>query len=103
MAFEELNGPSKQFSVSLTNSTVIEVKDGSSPLSERKVVTIMPLDGKIWVYFGDGTNVPNSTTVKTDGFPQFKNTKESYEASDSQELYIVSDSGTVDVRIAERA
>lgn len=98
-----LDGPSKQFSISLTDSTVIKVENGGSPLESRKIITILPTDGKIWIYFGDNSTTPNAATVKSDGFPHFKNALHSYEASDTQEIYIVSDTGNVDVRVSERA
>lgn len=103
MSLEPLDGPAKQFSVSLSSTVVVKVEQGGSPLTDRKVIVIMPLDGKIWVYFGDNNTVPNAATVKANGFPHFTNAKEGYEASSTQELYIVADTGTVDVRIAERA
>jgi hypothetical protein len=103
MAFQPLDGPAKQYSLSVGDSAVLEVvKTSESALNGRSVVTIYPIDGKIWVYFGDGINTPSASTVKSDGFPHPK-TARSYEAGHLQPLFIVSDSGTVDVRIAERA
>lgn len=100
--FMPLDGPSNQFAVALTSTVAVEVKVGS-PLQERKMLTILPTDGKIYIYFGDGSTTPSASDIQTKGFPHAKNTLKSYEASDSQDVWIVSDTGTVDVRIAERA
>lgn len=97
-----LDGPSKQFSITLTSSVVVEVKI-TTALEERKVITIQPLDADIWVYFGDGINVPNVATVAADGFKHFKKAKESYEASNTQPIYILSTNASNDVRLVERA
>lgn len=101
--FRALDGPSLQSQENVSDSTIFRVKAGASELDSRSVVTILPLDGKIWVFFGDGSTIPTAQNVKDNGFPQFKMSLRSYEASDSQEMYIVSDSGTVDVRFAERS
>lgn len=104
MAFQPLDGPAAQGQESVTDSTVFEVKKNASTLSEREVVTILPLDGQIWVYLGDDTaSAPSAITVKSDGFPQFTRSMRTYEAGPRQPIYIVSDTGTVDVRYAERA
>lgn len=100
---QPLDGPSDQTSVSVDTITVVEAKVGGSPLAERKVVTLQPTDGKIRVYFGDGGAAPSAATVASDGLLQFKNAKESYEASDSQSVYILAETGTVNVIVVERA
>jgi hypothetical protein len=100
--YQKLDGPATQFSVTLTSSTVVEVKAGANAMIGRQVITILPLDGKIWVYYGDGDNTPSASDVKTKGFPQFKHAKETYEASETQPIFIVADDANVDVRIAER-
>lgn len=97
-----LDGPTLQEQQDVTASVVFRVRVGSSEFSERDLVTIYPLDGLIWVFFGDGVNVPSAATVKGKGFPQPKGSLRSYEAADTQHIYIVADTGTVDVRYAER-
>jgi hypothetical protein len=101
--FQPLDGPSLQDRVSVTTSIVKELKVGSFALSERQVITIQPIDGNIWVYFGDGTSTPSASTVSTKGLKHMKMAKESYEAGDKQQVFIVSDSGTVNVTFVERA
>jgi hypothetical protein len=101
--FQPLNGPSLQDNVAVTDSVVFRVKSGGSELAERNVVTIYPLDGSIWVFFGDGTNTPSAANVKSKGFFHPIGSLRSYEAATTQEIYIVADTGTVDVRFAERA
>jgi len=100
---QPLDGPSAQFSASLTSVTVVEIKAGASVLSERKVITLQPLDGDVWVYFGDGITTPNAATVASDGFRHYSKDKESYEATNQQQVFMVAVTGTVDVRGAERA
>jgi hypothetical protein len=102
MPFQPLDGPSTQDKVTVTTSVVKELKVGSSALDDRQVVTIQPLTGNIWVYFGNGS-VPNATTVSTKGFRHLKQAKESYEVGDRQQLFIVAETGSVDVVFVERA
>jgi len=102
MAFQLLDGPSKQDRVAVTTATVKELKVGASALAERQVITIQPTDGNIWVYFGDGTT-PSAATVSTKGFKHVKNAKESYEAGERQQVFIVAETGTVNVTFVERA
>lgn len=98
-----LDGPSIQGLLSVDTSTVQEVKVGGSPLSERKVVTLQPKDGRVYVYFGDGVTTPNAATVAASGILIFKNAMISYEASESQHIFMLAVSGTVNVAIIERA
>lgn len=98
-----LDGPSIQDRVVVTTSTVKELKVNGSALSERKVITIQPIDGSIWVYFGDGISTPTSTIVSTKGLKHVKMAKETYEAGEKQQLFIVAETGTVNVTFVERA
>lgn len=100
--FQPLDGPSAQTAVSVDTVTVVKLPSGTE-LSERKVITIQPTDGKIWVYFGDGASTPSAATVAASGFDHPKGSMRTYEASNSQLIYILAQSGTVDVRYAERA
>ena len=103
MAFYPLDGPSKQFALSVGSSTPVEVKAGATAWTARKVVTLQPLDGDIYVYFADQGETPNASTISTKGFLHYKYQKDTYEASDTQAIWLVSTSGNVDVRGAERA
>lgn len=100
--FQPLDGPSLQGSVSVNTSTPQEVKVGSSALADRKVVSIQPLDGKIWVYFGQEGITPSASTVQNNGFYQAKRSLRSYEAGNRQTIWILAQASTVDVKIAER-
>jgi hypothetical protein len=102
---QPLDGPSKQYKLSAvdTITAVRIVKPTENELEERKVVTIQPIDSSIRVYFGDGSTVPSAATIAADGFLHYKKAKESYEASASQEIYILAEAGTTVVIIAERA
>jgi hypothetical protein len=97
-----LDGPSKSFVIAVTDAAVSEVKAGASVFEERKVITLQG-DGKFYVYFADEGETPTTTDVSTKGFIQYKNAKESYEAAGSQAVYILADTGTVNVRGTERA
>ena len=100
---QPLDGPSKQYTLSITTATAVEIKDGANPvLEERKVITLQG-DGRFYVYFADEDQTPNAATVAADGFLQYRNAKETYEASSTQAVFIVAASGTVDVKVAERS
>lgn len=100
--FQPLDGPSKQGTITVDTVTVKELKIGASALDERKVITLQPA-GKIRVYFGDGTGTPSAATIAADGIVHFKNQKESYEASETQPVFILSELGSTDVVVVERA
>lgn len=101
--FTPLDGPATQGTLSVTTSTVQEAKTGGSRLTDRQVVTIQS-DKDLYVYFGDNTvAAPSSATVQNDGFRQYKDSIQSYEAGDKQPIYILSASGTASVKISERA
>lgn len=87
-----LDGPSVQAQISVSTSEV-ELRVGSSALAERKVITIQPVNGNIRVIFESGKP----------GFYAFRGGIYSFEASASQPVYARTDSGTVNVIIAERA
>lgn len=100
--YQPLDGPSLQDRIAVTTSIVVELKVGSVALAERQVITIQPLDGHIWIYFGNGIT-PSAATVLSKGLKHIKMAKESYEAGETQQVFIVSDSGTVNVTFVERA
>lgn len=87
-----LDGPSLQASVTIT-TTPIEVKVGASAYSERKVITIQPVNGTVRLTFESGKP----------GFYLLQGGLYSYEASESQAVYVYTDSGSVTAIIAERA
>jgi hypothetical protein len=103
MSLLPLDGPSAQATLSVDASTVVEAKAGGSALTERKVVTLQPLTGKVYVYFGGDGAAPNAATVIANGLVCFKNAKETYEASPTQKIYLLSVTGTVNVIVAERS
>ena len=103
MAFISLDGPAAQGAISLTAAAVQEIKVGASPLEERNVIEIQPIDGNISYYYGDGPNTPNAATVMSDGFLLRKERVKTLEAGPRQPIFVVAAAGTVDVRFAERA
>lgn len=102
MAFLPLDGPSAQTTLTVDTTTVQEAIAGGSPLAERKVVTVQG-DGRFYVYFGDGTGAPSAATVSSDGIRLFSNQVSSFEATNQQAIYLLAVSGTVDVKVIERA
>lgn len=92
--FIPLNGPGTQTSISVS-TTPVEVKVGASRFDQRYVITIQPLDGDVYFGYDSGTLTSSTGTKIFQGqyFP--------LEASDSLPVYVVADSGTVDVRITE--
>lgn len=102
MAYQPLDGPSKTFALSVDTVTPVEVKAAGSTLEERQVVTLQG-DGKFYIYFADENETPNAATVQANGMWQGKNSKESYEAGADQAIFLLSFSGTIEVRGAERA
>jgi hypothetical protein len=100
---QPLDGPSKSFKLSSVGTvTPVEVFATGSAFAERKVITLQS-DGKFYIYFADEGEVPDAATVSANGFIQYKDAKESYEASGSQAVFVLAVSGTVDIRGTERA
>jgi len=100
---QPLDGPSSQGTLSSVGTvTPIEVKVGASALEDRKVITLQG-DGRYYVYFGDGTSTPSAGTVSANGFLNFRNQLVSYEATNQQQIFVLAVTGTVDIKIAERA
>lgn len=100
---QALDGPSKQDILVVTTAAVSEVKLDTEPLPARKVITLQPMTSLIRVYFADEGETPTLTDVQTKGFEQPKKTIRSYEASDSQAVFIVAMGANTDVIVAERA
>lgn len=89
-----LNGPAVYGNI-IANSTSIEVKIGASPLEERTVITIQPLDGNI--YYGYDSSVTTSNGTKI-----YKGQVHTLEATDQLAVWIVSETGTnTNVRVTE--
>ena len=97
-----LDGPSKQLKITIDTVTPALAKADTLPKPERKVLTLQG-NGRFYVYFADESGAPNAATVLANGFLQFKDQIETYEAADSQDVYLLAVSGTVDVVVAERA
>jgi hypothetical protein len=99
-----LDGPSKQGTLSVTDAVVQAAKVEVDPYTSRKVVTLQPTTGKIYVLFGDGdVAAPSAATVAADGFIVFKNAVMTFEATHLQPIYLLAVTGTVTVKVAERA
>lgn len=88
-----LDGPGIHGNINVT-TTPSEAKVGGSRLDSRSVITIQPIDGVI--YFGYSNTVSSTTGTKI-----FKGQIYPMEASDNLAVWIVAESGTVDVRITE--
>lgn len=97
----QLDGPSAHTTLTVTNSAVQEIKVGASPLEERSAVTIQA-DQSVYVYWGDGSGTPSSTTVAAQGVRVFKNQLMTFEAGSRQDLYIRAITATASVKVVER-
>lgn len=103
MPLQPLDGPSAHNVLSVGTATPVVARAGGSALTSRKAITLQG-DGKFYVYFGDeDASAPSAATVVAQGFLQFKDQVQTWEVGDRQPVYLVSDSGTTNVRIAERA
>lgn len=100
--FLPLDGPATQDNITVTTASVVEVKSGALALSERKVITFQPLDGDVYMYFGDGSSTPSTSDVVNNGFKFFRNGLYTIEASESQQVFAVGVTTNVDLRFAER-
>jgi len=89
----QLDGPAVYGALNVT-TTAQEVKVGTSPIVERKVVTIQPLDGDL--YFGYDSSVTTSNGTKI-----FQGQVYALEASDLLTIFVIAEAGTIDVRITE--
>ena len=99
--FQPLDGPSKQFSLTVTNTVVKKLQKDTDPYDERKVITYQA-DGNFYLYFGDTGAAPTAGTVAADGF-LVKKGMETIEASCTQLVYVLAVTGSVDIKGAERA
>lgn len=91
--FLNLDGPATYGALSVTTSAQ-EVKVGASALDERKVITIQPLNGDL--YMGYDNSVTASTGTKI-----YQGQVYAMEATEKLLVFIVASTGTVDVRITE--
>lgn len=107
--FKPLDGPAKSGKLlNVGTATPIEVKVGATSWEDRQVIVLQstkkdsPDYGDFYVYFADEGETPNAATVSDIGFFQSKNAKEGYEAGPSQTVWVLSDSGTIHIRMSER-
>lgn len=88
-----LDGPALSSSQSI--STSVEVKVGGSALDERKMISIQPLDGDVFISY-------NTPATSANSFMKvFQGQYVELERSDSLAVYIVADVGTVETLIGE--
>jgi hypothetical protein len=106
---QPLDGPAKQGKLTgVTDSTPVEVKVDASPYEERKVITLQSTKqdtnyGSFYVYFSEDGTTPSAGDVSDNGFVHPKNAIQSYEAGEQQHVWVMSVSGTIDVRVSERS
>lgn len=90
--FQPLDGPAVYGSFTAT-TTASQLKVGASPLEERKVASIQPIDGD--VYFGYDNSVTTSTGTKI-----FQGQYFPFEAGEDLQIWIIAAS-TINCRITE--
>jgi hypothetical protein len=93
---QSLNGPAEYGALSVGSVTPIEVKVQATYLDDRKLITIQPLNGD--VYYG----YTNAVTIST-GTKIFSQQFFPLETGFDLKIWLISVSGTVDVRITEVA
>ena len=100
--YRRLDGPSKHGSLTVTNAAVQELKVDAQAFSGRSVITFIA-DKKVLIYFGDDTaSAPSAATIIADGILVFKNQLMTIEAGKDQPVYILAESDTANVNVAER-
>jgi len=95
MSLLPLDGPAVEDEISVT-TTPVELKVGASALAERKVITFEAQDGKVRWGFTNGI-------TSSRGYIGWKNQLTTIEASTSQDVWIVAETGTVTVYFTERS
>lgn len=94
MGYDQINGPSYYGAISVSTTPTL-LKVGASVYSERIEVSFQPLDGDI--YYGFDSSVSYTTGTKV-----FRYQLITLESGPLETIYLVTESGTVDVRITER-
>jgi hypothetical protein len=95
MPYDVCNGPGLEGALAVSTTPIL-LKVGASALEERAMVSIQPTNGVI--YYGYTSSVTSLTGTKV-----FKNQLLPLEATSTLTVYLVAASGTVDVRITEKA
>ena len=93
--FSQLDGPGYNKALSVT-TTAQEVVYDTTPLSERKIITIQPLNGDIYYGYSNGVTTSNGTKI-------FSNQFFPLEVGPELRVWVITATGTVDVRISEVA
>lgn len=92
--YQPTDGPGLHGALNVTDAIAVEVKVGGSNAEERKVVSIQPIDGKIYYGYSSGVTSSNGTLIS-------KKQLVYLETSVQLSIYIIANNGTVDVRITE--
>jgi len=96
MALYPLDGPAVENEISIDAITPTQIKVGASNFEERKVITFQAQTGKVRYGFTNGITASS-------GFTAAKGQIVTLEASDSQDVFIIAESGAVTIYFAERA
>jgi hypothetical protein len=94
MSYDQINGPSFYGNLAVSTTPVL-LKVGGSVYAERIEVIFRPIDGTVYMGF-------DSSVSSTTGIPVFKNEFVRMESGPLETIYLVTASGTVNVRIGER-
>lgn len=90
-----IDGPVVYKSLSVT-TTATEVKVGGSVLDDRVAIMIQPIDGVVYLGFDSSVTTSNGIKIAKElVFP--------FECGPRVSVYLITSSGTVDVRIVEFA
>lgn len=88
-----LDGPAVSSSQSI--STSVEVKVGGTALDERKMISVQPLDGNVFLSY-------NTPATSANGFMKiFQGQYVEVERGNTLPVYIIAETGTVETLIGE--
>ena len=90
---QPLDGPGINGNISVT-TTPSEARVGGTTLEDRAVITVQPIDGVIYYGYDNSVSSTNGTKI-------FKGQIIPFEAGPELPIFLVAESGTVDVRITE--
>ena len=101
MTLQALDGPSLQSSLTVTTTTVQELRVGSEPYKPRQVITFEPSQD-IYLFFGEDDTIPSVTDVQNGGFTYTSESIFTVESGSKQRVYVLAITATATVRFAER-
>lgn len=91
--YQPIDGPNVYKSLSVTTSAT-ELKVGASVLDDRIAILIQPINGRVYFGFSNAVTTSNGILLQ-------KNQIFGLELGPRASIYLIAETGIVDVRIAE--